>query len=171
MKPALVGDGAQKIYSRGFTFKACGISVANRSFVLQKNYRNTREILEAAYGLIKSYEFADVDEDDVKVPTAPHWSSRHGEKPLIVKCSSVVDECNFVVSAIAEMIAARAADDDAEDIEDESVLPICVIGFNPADRERIGNALRAAGIPVADLREDVSWQIILPCTALNQVYC
>ncbi|MFN9945069.1 MAG: ATP-dependent helicase, partial [bacterium] len=68
----LVGDGAQSIYSRGFTLKDCNISVANRSFVLQKNYRNTREILEAAYGLISSYEFADVDEDNIATPTPPH---------------------------------------------------------------------------------------------------
>ena len=85
----LVGNGAQTIYKRGFSLKQCGIALANRSFVLKKNYRNTREILLAAYGLIEKYEFNDVDEENIQKPTAPDFSSRHGEKPLVVKCLSL----------------------------------------------------------------------------------
>lgn len=153
----LVGDGAQTIYQRGFSLKACGISVANRSFVLKKNYRNTREILEAAYGLIKEYEFADVDEDNIGTPTAPDLSSRHGEKPLIVKCVSEEQEEAFVVAAIREMLEAIASHDDAEEHEHESELPICVIGFNSYDRSRLERALEREGIPTKVLKEDIAW--------------
>lgn len=153
----LVGDGAQKIYQRGFSFKACGIPIANRSFVLQKNYRNSREILEAAFGLIKSYEFADVDEENVQLPTQPHLSSRHGDKPWIVKCATPEDECDFIVSRIQEMLEERDFDDEAEEYETQSDLPIGIIGFNPVDRERIKSALMAKKVSVSELRDDVTW--------------
>lgn len=153
----LVGDGAQTIYRKGFALKHCGITVANRSFVLQKNYRNTREILQAAYGLISSYEFADVDEDHIATPTEPHLSSRHGEKPFLVKTASREDESAFVVSQIQSMLEEQRNHDDANDHESPSELPICVIGFNPHDRDRIRKALRFAQIGAAELKQDVSW--------------
>ena len=103
----LVGDGAQTIYRKGFALKHCGVSITNRSFALKKNYRNTREILEAAYGLIQKYEFADVDEENVQPPLSPDLSSRHGEKPFIVKCSRYRDEEGFVVTHIKEIIRER----------------------------------------------------------------
>ncbi|MCW5209040.1 ATP-dependent helicase, partial [Desulfobulbus sp. US1] len=53
----LVGDGAQTIYNKGFVLKNCGINVSNRSYVLKKNYRNSKEIMLASYSLIEKYEF------------------------------------------------------------------------------------------------------------------
>lgn len=153
----LVGDGAQTIYRKGFTLKHCGILIGNRSFVLQKNYRNTREILQAAYGLIASYEFADVDEDHIATPTEPHLSSRHGERPFLVKTLSREDECAFVVTQIKSIIAEQKNLDEADDLETATEIPICVIGFNAFDRERIARALRTAGIRTAELKQDVSW--------------
>jgi superfamily I DNA/RNA helicase len=153
----LVGDGAQSIYSRGFTLKDCNISVANRSFVLQKNYRNTREILEAAYGLISSYEFADVDEDNIATPTPPHLSARHGERPYIVKAMTWEDESAFVVSKIREMLEDQRLRDEADELTAPTEIPISVIAFNQRDRVRIEAALRKAQIPTTQLRDDVGW--------------
>jgi superfamily I DNA/RNA helicase len=153
----LVGDGAQTIYRKGFALKDCGISVANRSFVLQKNYRNTREILQAAYGLIAAYEFADVDEENVQVPTQPHLSSRHGEKPMIIKCASNKDESEFVVTTIRQIIEEQRSRDEADELQEPSEIPIGVIGFNGQDRDRISAALRTAKIRTTELRDDVGW--------------
>jgi superfamily I DNA/RNA helicase len=153
----LVGDGAQTIYRKGFSFKDCGVPLANRSYVLQKNYRNTCEILQAAYGLIASYEFADVDEENVQTPTQPHWSSRHGERPLIVKCGSADEESDFVVSTVKQIIEDQRSRDEANELELPTEIPICVIGFNRPGRDRMTSALNNAGIPAAELREDVTW--------------
>ena len=87
----LVGDGVQTIYRRGFSLRNAGIAVANRSFVMKKNYRNTQEVLCAAFGLIEHYEIADVDEDNIVRPTEPDFPKRHGEKPIILKCRSLTD--------------------------------------------------------------------------------
>jgi superfamily I DNA/RNA helicase len=92
----LVGDGAQTIYKRGFTLRSLGIDVTSRSFTLRKNYRNTREILTAAFGLVSEYEFADVDEEDIVRPTEPELAKRHGARPLIVQCSSLMEEASVV---------------------------------------------------------------------------
>ena len=105
------------IYKRGFSLKQCGIGLGNRSFVLKKNDRNTREILQAAYGLIEAYEFADVDEENIQKPTAPDLSSRHGEKPLVVKCLSYNDECDFVIGRIKEIIEEQRLRDETAEME------------------------------------------------------
>ena len=153
----LVGDGAQTIYRKGFALKHCGISIASRSFALKKNYRNTREILQAAYGLIDEYEFADDDEENFQPPLSPDLSSRHGEKPIIVKCSRSSDQTEFVVSRIRELLSERDARDEAAGNNEPTELPICVIGFTPGDRERIDGALWQANVRTAELRQDVAW--------------
>lgn len=153
----LVGDGAQTIYRKGFALKPCGISISGRSFALKKNYRNTREILQAAYGLIDEYEFADDDEDNVQPPLSPDLSSRHGEKPVIVKCSRYSDQLDFVVSSITEMLRERDARDEVAGNIEPTELPICVIGFTRGDRERLSEALRRAKVRTAELWQDVAW--------------
>jgi superfamily I DNA/RNA helicase len=153
----LVGDGAQTIYKKGFSLKHCGVAIANRSFALKKNYRNTREVLEAAYGLIKEYEFADVDEENVQRPIPPDLSSRHGERPFIVKCLNFQNESEFVVQRVRELIEEQRLRDEATGLEQGTEIPICVIGFTRADRERMDSSLKAARIPTTELREDVAW--------------
>ena len=154
----LVGDGAQSIYSRGFSLKECGISVANRSFVLQKNYRNTKEILAAAYGLISEYEFADIDEDNLANPTKPHLSARHGERPYLVKAKSWEEESGFIVTRIKEIIEDQRLRDEADELAEATEIPICVIGFNQRDRDRIANALSLSKVRTTELRDDVGWE-------------
>ena len=43
----LVGDTTQRIFTRGYSLRGLGIDIAGRGIVLRKNYRNTRQILEA----------------------------------------------------------------------------------------------------------------------------
>ena len=154
----IVGDGAQTVYQKGFVLKDCGIRIANRSFVLRKNYRNTKEILEAAYGLIASYEFADVDEEDVKRPTEPDFPCRHGEKPFIVKCRTLEDECTFVAKSIRNLLDDQELLDEADELTKNTEMPICVIGFNRAMRDEIRRALESERIGCTELREDVGWE-------------
>lgn len=153
----LVGDGAQTIYKKGFALRNCGVNVANRSFVLQKNYRNTKEILQAAYGIISDFKFNDVDEDNIQKPTEPDMSSRHGERPFLVKCGSEAEETQFVVTKIKEIIEDQRLRDEANELEFATEIPIGVIGFNRGDRDRIFDGLRKANIPAVELRDDVSW--------------
>lgn len=100
----LVGDGAQTIYRRGFSLSSIGISVSRRSCVMKKNYRNSLEILKAAYGLIEDYEFTDIDEDSIQKPLEPDYATRHGDRPFIIKCRSLEEEADFVARQVQETI-------------------------------------------------------------------
>jgi superfamily I DNA/RNA helicase len=57
----LVGDGQQALYPGGFTLADAGISVTGRAVVLRTNYRNTRQILDAARNLVADRAFTDLD--------------------------------------------------------------------------------------------------------------
>lgn len=146
----LVGDGAQTIYNKGFVLRECGVSVANRSYVLKKNYRNSFEIMKAAYALIESYEYADVDEDNIQKPTQPDYPNRLGEKPFIVKCLKQNDEVEFVSQKIKSLI------EEYQQINETQKYPeICIIGLNKVIRNLIQSKLRGLGINCYELKENV----------------
>lgn len=55
----LVGDGQQSIYPGGFSLASLGIDIRGRAARLTRNYRNTRQIIEAAMSIIEDQEFDD----------------------------------------------------------------------------------------------------------------
>ena len=61
----LVGDATQRIFTRGYSLKGLGIDIAGRGIVLRKNYRNTKQILEAAFPLIESEWKEDIAEAEI----------------------------------------------------------------------------------------------------------
>ena len=81
----LIGDDTQRIFTRGFSMRDLGINISGRSVVLRKNYRNTRQILEAAFPLV-SEEW----EDDARTAgldpagLRPEFSVREGCRPIVV---------------------------------------------------------------------------------------
>jgi len=146
----LVGDGAQTIYNKGFVLKNCGVNVANRSYVLKKNYRNSYEIMKAAYSLIEKYEYADVDEDNIQKPTIPDFPNKLGEKPFLVKCCKLSDEVEFIVFKIEAMIQ------DYQQLNETTGYPeICVVGLNKSIRNSIQEKLRVKNIICNELRDSV----------------
>jgi len=92
-----VADAAQKIYKKGFSWKAAGFDMTGRTTVLKKNYRNTKQILE--FGLLfltagASMDLAS-DEEITKNPDAevmihPDEAVRSGPEPRVVLCDSKV---------------------------------------------------------------------------------
>jgi hypothetical protein len=57
----LVGDGQQAVYPGGFSLSEAGVAVAGRATVLDVNYRNATDILQAAFGVIGDDAFDDLD--------------------------------------------------------------------------------------------------------------
>lgn len=139
----LVGDGAQTIYKRGFSLQALGITLS-RASVFKKNYRNTKEILQAAYALIINFEFADIDEDTQQKPLAPDYAIRRGERPSLVRCKSKKDELDYVVGEITNL----------RDLHGESILnDICIISRSPGFREDVIQNMNERGIPCVNIKE------------------
>ena len=69
----LVGDDQQRVFAGGFRLSEAGIDVSGRSTRLTKNYRNTREILQAARALV-------VDDDADLLE-----GGRNGTEPEVVR--------------------------------------------------------------------------------------
>lgn len=143
----LVGDGTQAIYGRGFTLRQAGIRIANRGYVLTKNYRNSIEILQAAYKLVENYEFADTDEDEIRKPIEPGVSGLRGPAPQIVKCRSLEEEGEFIASQVIAAVSSAEI----------SPGQICILGPSRM-REFVGNYLHSHGVAVSELRDDVDFE-------------
>lgn len=143
----LAGDGAQSIYKRGFALRRIGIDIVGRSFNLKKNYRNTHEILKAAFGLVSQFEFADIDEENLVKPAMPDYAERHSSKPLIVRCSTPEEEIEFVAKQIASSLTMG-----------QSPGQICVIAPSAQMRAAISDELVERNITTAELRNDVDYE-------------
>lgn len=141
----LVGDGAQTIYKNGFSLRKLGINVVGRSFTFAKNYRNTKEILEAAFALIKNFDCSSIDEEERVKPIAPELAKQNGPKPKMVKSYSLNKECSYVSSTIRKLI------DDGE-----SAGNICVIGMNRKLRKSIAESLEKIGIKASEIKDNVN---------------
>ena len=104
----IVGDGAQRIYPGVFTLAQAGINVrGNRSTVLSVNYRNTREIIDAAMACAGSQLVDDLGDEyargDVDVE-----SVRGGLiKPCFVRALKWQDQANYVVKKIRKLRESR----------------------------------------------------------------
>ena len=105
----IVGDGAQGLYRKGkISWKSIGISAVGRSvsrkFDLDKNYRNSREILElaACFAPLSSEE----DEDGVlSVRVEPEKCLREtGALPVLYLARNRRQECDFIRQKIREII-------------------------------------------------------------------
>ena len=95
---SLVGDLAQKIYRRNFTWKSVGIRVqGGRSHNLLGSHRTTFEIMQVAQYLLKNH-IASTEE----VFTPPIYPNRHGNKVRKILGSSAKDAYEKGYDFIAE---------------------------------------------------------------------
>ncbi|MGN6082030.1 3'-5' exonuclease [Trinickia sp.] len=143
----LAGDGAQSIYKRGFALRRLGIDVLGRSYSLRKNYRNTHEILTAAFGLVSQYEFADVDEENISRPSPPDFAKRHGTRPLLLRCTNLTEEANAIANNVRSLLAMG-----------QTPGQICIIGPSTKTREEVKYALDSLGVQFAELRQDADYE-------------
>jgi superfamily I DNA/RNA helicase len=134
----LLADPQQSIYYKGISWREAGVEVMRGMPPLAKNFRNTRQILEAAWSLASH----GVEEPGDLVP--PETTSRHGPKPCIVVRENWRDQLQAV---------------------EEIVLRLCQPGrYNPGDfavlayeRDQVRelkNRLRNASIPVVHYRDE-----------------
>lgn len=134
----LVGDNAQRIFTRGYSMRGIGIDIAGRSVVLRKNYRNTRQILEAAFPLVASEWEAEeraggIDPESIR----PVYSVREGHRPILVRCLDEQHESAFLAAEVNALLRYRHYTPRA----------ICVMARSKRYRDLALTALRRAGIP------------------------
>jgi superfamily I DNA/RNA helicase/mRNA-degrading endonuclease RelE of RelBE toxin-antitoxin system len=135
----LVGDATQRIFTRGFSLRGLGIDIAGRGIVLRKNYRNTRQILEAAFPLVASEWDADLTTSGVNpADLRPEYSVREGHRPIVVRCPDEKAEGRFLATEIAALLRYKHY----------SPGDICILARNRHYRHLALTALQQAGIPV-----------------------
>ena len=98
----IVGDGAQKIYPGGFTLAQAGLDVRGNSAVLRVNYRNTREIIDAAMACTGSEPVVDLGEEYARGDAAADAVRNSNVKPCLVLAAIFSNRVNFVVNKIQE---------------------------------------------------------------------
>ena len=96
----IVGDGAQKIYPGGFTLAQAGLDVRGNSTVLSVNYRNTREIIDAAMECAGSEPVNDFGEEYVRSDAAADAVQNSGVKPCLVRATKFSEQVDYVVRKI-----------------------------------------------------------------------
>ncbi|MFB2975053.1 DEAD/DEAH box helicase [Microseira sp. BLCC-F43] len=112
----IVSDGKQSFYSRPrFSWKSVGVKAVGRTtskkFHLDINYRNTKEILEAAWSLVKNtHEVENIintgntDDSEVTFPIIePQASIRQGERPVLHIVNTKQQEVESVIRQIQKL--------------------------------------------------------------------
>lgn len=77
----LLGDAAQTLYSRGFSWEQAGIQVRGRTAIIRRTHRSTRQIAEAAAHLLKQNAIMRSSNEYID----PEWTSRQGPLPTVIK--------------------------------------------------------------------------------------
>jgi superfamily I DNA/RNA helicase/mRNA-degrading endonuclease RelE of RelBE toxin-antitoxin system len=146
----LVGDATQRIFTRGYSLKGLGIDIAGRGIILRKNYRNTRQILEAAFPLVSNEWEADIAQSGVPMSDLrPEFSVREGCKPIVVRCKDRNGEGRFVASEVAALLRYKHY----------SPRDICILARNKQYRELVLRALRDAQIPAYSFQTDAVGEV------------
>lgn len=92
----ICGDAAQRVSTKYQSLKTAGIQIPSaHSRKLSKNYRNSREILAAAYKvLIENITESIVDSEDFEV-LDPEYSSFSGSTPLVLSAENLSEEIAY----------------------------------------------------------------------------
>lgn len=135
----VVLDAAQNIYRRSGRWNPPGTTARGRTEVLRLNYRNTKEILEAAYQMLSRGGEVTASEavlDDPSVVVSPEATARRGPRPLVVQCRDADGEA----MAVCDKLEKWAADD----VPWEDML---VIYGSQEHQRRVYSECQRRGIP------------------------
>ncbi len=108
----IVGDGSQGLYqNRGFSWKDIGINAQGRTlykkFDLDKNYRNSREILELA-ALFANENGADSEDGIASLMVDPSLCMRSiGIRPILLKSNSIEQEHSKVINTVRDLLTGE----------------------------------------------------------------
>lgn len=131
----LCGDVAQQVYSKHHKLREAGINVIGRSLSIKKNYRNSREILGAAYAVLQSnVDFTKLKNDDFEI-LEPEYANFSTPKPLILNAANLDKEFGSCYNYLKK------------NLEPGQKACISICGYSIYDIKGMGEKL---GLPVLD---------------------
>ena len=142
----IVGDEAQRIYKNSWSLREAGINVVGRSTILEKNYRNTQEILDFALAVAGEDEVIGLDEIDgveKRINAIGAAELEGGISPKLIICKDEADQAEQISLEIRELI----------DSYDVSYGEIVILFRNNKSIYHWRDLLERLGIPTADLAD------------------
>lgn len=100
----LAGDSTQRVYTKRHDLVTAEVKIA-QEFEIKKNYRNSKEVLEAAYAVLvekltdPSQNHENVDDEII---LEPEYAESFGYKPLLCRAESIDDEFTYGFQYIKE---------------------------------------------------------------------
>jgi hypothetical protein len=118
----ITGDGSQGLYSRGqLSWKKLGVRAQGRTRRLERNYRNTREILEAA----SPFAAAGTEDDEdslVQVVANPSQAIRSNDcVPILIRAAKRQGECIKVKEIVQNLLKGRWAERQIERLDPSDI--------------------------------------------------
>lgn len=131
----LCGDIAQQVYTKHRKLKQAGINVSGRSYIVKKNYRNSREILAAAYSVLRdNVDISKLDTEEFQI-LEPEFANFSTPRPLLLKADSIDEEFGRAYHYLKNTLGASQKG------------CICFCGYSLVDVKKIGDKI---GLPVLD---------------------
>jgi hypothetical protein len=140
----LCGDSAQTIHTKHADLKTAGISITGRAHRLNQNYRNSRQILEAAHGVLtRSMDQIPKGAADVDI-LAPEFANFSSSRPVLMQERSVQSELANALVWLRQTVEEGAP-------HHRGCLAVC--GYSLSGVEALGAQL---GLPVLAKGVDVA---------------
>lgn len=97
----ILGDSGQRIYDGAYTLSEVGMDTGGRTTELLENYRNTKEIIEAANAVAQDVPVDDLDEGNIRATESAVL--RSGRRPLMVRATGLDAQIEYILSRIDEI--------------------------------------------------------------------
>jgi len=117
----IVGDGSQGLYPhRQLSWKELGIHAPGRTKRLERNYRNTRQILEAA-ACVAPDNAAENEDELASYRAEPASALRDGPRPILVAAATRVEECQRAVALVKNLLGGQWGADAISPLKPEEI--------------------------------------------------
>ncbi|MFJ9842837.1 UvrD-helicase domain-containing protein [Kitasatospora sp. NPDC101155] len=150
----LIGDGQQAVYPGGFRLSDAGIDIrGDRGQVLRTNYRNAKEILDAALAVVQGDEFEDLDGERTPGKRDVEQSYRAGQ--VIRTEARTLDEHDAALLAALHRDLGEPAPGAPERHADSrgSWGDVAVLCSNWQQLQHYQRLLTESGVPVVSLEQ------------------
>ena len=142
----LTGDIAQQVSTKHHSLKQAGITIIPENYLkIYKNYRNSREILEAAYAVFNNNIDKETYSNEDFELLNPEYANFSSPKPFIRKAYDLNTEFTYASKYLKDIL------------KDDQKGCIAFAGISYYDITTIGNKL---GYPVLNGRSDLTNGII-----------
>ena len=133
----LAGDNAQRVLTKQHNFKLAGINTDNRSYKIYQNYRNTKEILDAANNILEE-NFTGTGNwvTDIDI-LQPEFAGSSNYLPFVYKATTLSDELTYAIQYIQSILIANTSEN-----EDTETACIAIAGFHLSDLKGLAKELK-----------------------------